>query len=421
MSAQLSKSLGVYRGTALLMNIVIGAGLLTLPGLAVKVAGGSALAAWLICAAAAVPLLAVFIILGSRYPDAGGITSYAGRAFGGFGQRATSLLFLGAVVFGLPSIALTGGHYLATVFGGSAHVYAVALLLSALLPHLMPGEGAAKAMAWIASTVLAVILVFIVAGFVGLSSAPPATAAAPAIAFDPLLAIAPFMMLVFAFTGWEVGAGIAEEFRNPKRDYPLAMILSFAAATGLYLAIAWLAQRVDLAGSFEAPFVAIVKPVLGAWGATAVALTAALIIFANLAGAVWGVSRMVFGLARDGLLPSPLANARNGRPMTAVAATVGALLIVLLADAVFHFGMERLLGLAGQNFLILYGLAAAALVVLGRSGFDRALGTGVVALAGLLLALQGAMLLYPALLVAIAGAIGLVRRSARGVAPGAAG
>jgi amino acid transporter len=61
MADTLQKSLGVYRGTALMLNIVIGAGLLTLPGLAVKVAGGNALWAWGLCALAALPLLAVFI------------------------------------------------------------------------------------------------------------------------------------------------------------------------------------------------------------------------------------------------------------------------------------------------------------------------------------------------------------------------
>jgi amino acid efflux transporter len=413
MSAELSKSLGLYRGTALLMNIVIGAGLLTLPGLAIKVAGANALYAWLICAVAAFPLLCVFIILGRRYPDAGGITSYAGRAFGDFGQRAASLLFLGAVIFGLPSIALTGGHYLAIVFGGSAHAYAGALLVSALLPNLVPGEGAGKAMAWIASMVLVIILLFISVGFLGLPYKLSAMSPTAVVAFDPMSAVAPFMMLFFAFTGWEVGAGIAEEFRNPKRDYPLAMLLSFAAATGLYLAIAYLAQHVDISEAYEAPFLAIVRPVLGSSGAIAVALTAVLIIFANLAGAVWGVSRMVFGLARDGLMPSVLAETRNGQPFFAIAITVGILLIVLLADAGFGFGMERLLSLAGQNFLILYGIAAAALVVLARSKFDRTLGVAVVAFTLMLLTIQGTLLLYPALLIGIAAGIGFIRNKLR--------
>src|SRR5947209_4643472 len=128
MTKRLTKSLGLFRGTALMMNIVIGAGLLTLPGLAIKIAGANAFAAWVLCAASAFPLLAVFIVLGSRYPQAGGISAYAQRAFGRFGGLAASLLFLGAVIFGLPSIALTGGHYLSAIFGGTPHLFALGLL-----------------------------------------------------------------------------------------------------------------------------------------------------------------------------------------------------------------------------------------------------------------------------------------------------
>jgi len=409
MTADLSKTLGVFRGSALMMSIVIGAGLLTLPGLAIKVAGSDAFLAWVVCALAALPLLGVFIVLGRRHPEAGGISAYAGRAFGPFGARAASLLFLGAVVFGLPSIALTGGHYIAATAGGSPHAFALGLLLSAVLPHLIPGEGAAKAMSWIASTVLVVIVSLLAAGFLGLPPAPPATP--PLISEQLHLAglLAPFMMLFFAFTGWEVGAGIAEEFKNPRRDYPLAMILSFTAATALYGAIAYVAQRTDLTGFFEAPFVAVVRPLLGDFGATAVAITAALIVFANLAGAVWGVSRLVFGLSRDGALPAVLAKTSGGRPIAAVIATVSALTLVLSADWIGDFGMETMLGIAGQNFLILYGVAAGALLVLSKSPLHRGLALIVVALVLALLAIQGPKLAYPIALVAVASAASLYR------------
>ena len=240
MSDQLTKSLGVFRGAALMLSIVIGAGLLTLPGIAIRSAGDHAFLAWIVCALAALPLLGVFIVLGGRYPEAGGISAYARRAFGPFGARTAAALFLGAVVFGLPSIALTGGHYLATLSGGSAHAYALILLVAAVVPHLLPREGASRAISWIASTVLVAIILFLIAGAAGLQPQAPGAGVLPAggwSSLDLALLAAPFMMLFFAFTGWEVGAGIAEEFKNPQRDYPLAMILSFGLATALYLAL----------------------------------------------------------------------------------------------------------------------------------------------------------------------------------------
>ena len=134
MAEALGRTLTATRGTAILLNIVVGAGLLTLPGLAQKVAGPQAPIAWAICAIAATPLLFVFVLLGRRHPDAGGIAAYAEKAFGPAAQRVAAFLLLGAVAFGLPSIALVGGHYMAQVLPGSVSLYALALVALALVP-----------------------------------------------------------------------------------------------------------------------------------------------------------------------------------------------------------------------------------------------------------------------------------------------
>jgi amino acid efflux transporter len=410
MTKGLAKSLGVMGGTTLMLNIVIGAGLLTLPGLAVEQAKGYAFAAWLACAVCAVPLLGVFIVLGKRYPEAGGISAYARRAFGPLGERIASLLFLGAVIFGLPAISLTGGHYVAAVFGGSPRLYAALLIVCAMVPHLLPGTAAARAMSWLASLVVGAIVAFLVVGIVSAFDRPIHLP----ILFPPLSHIAvlasPFMMLFFAFTGWEVGAGIAEEFRNPARDYPIAMGLSFLIATVLYLGIAYVAQDIDISGSYISPFVAITRPSLGNGGVSLVACVAAVIIFANLSGAVWGVSRMVYGLGRDGVLPSALGQASAGRPVAAVAATIGTLLVVLLLGGLGIIGIGQMFSLAGQNFLILYGIASLVILKMSNSLIEKYLCLFVLAGSGVILFTQGKSILYPMILMLFSYLLTIVQR-----------
>lgn len=411
MTDGLAKSLGVVRGTALMLNIVIGAGLLTLPGLAVEQAGGYAFAAWLACAVCAVPLLGVFIVLGKRYPEAGGISAYARRAFGPLGERIASLLFLGAVIFGLPAIALTGGHYVAAVFGGSPRFYAAGLILCAMIPHLVPGTAAARAMAWLASLVLGAVVAFLVVGIVSAAARPMHLPIVfPSFSRIGILA-SPFMMLFFAFTGWEVGAGIAEEFRNPTRDYPIAMGLSFVIASILYLGIAYVAQDIDISGSYVSPFVAIAQPSLGKLGVTMVAGVAAVIIFANLSGAVWGVSRMVYGLGRDGVLPSVLGETTGGRPVTAVVATIGVLLLVLLLSGLGFIGIGKMFSLAGQNFLILYGIAALVIIKLCKSVFEKSLSVFVLVGSLVILSWQGRSVLYPLFIIILSLFLTLIQRN----------
>ena len=400
--SELTKSLSLTRGTAVLLNVVIGAGLLALPGLAVQEIGNAALYAWLLCALAAAPLLAVFVIMGRNYPDAGGVASFARSAFGLAGYRIASVLFLGAVVLGLPAIALTGGHYAASVAGGSAHLWAVGLLGLGALSHFVSSESAAKANTFIASLVLIVIASFLVIGITGVATSHPSGVGLPPTVPALSVMLIPFMMLFFAFTGWEVGAGVTEEFKKPHRDFPIAMVCSFVIATAFYLAIAFVAQQTDLQGAYEAPFVAIVEPVLGAWGSAAVSATAVLLVFANLAGAIWGVSRLVFSLARENIIPRVFDRTHDGSPRFAVVVVAGVLVLVVVLDAALGFGLPRLIGLAGQNFLILYGLTAAALFAVSQRAAHRVLAGGVIALCTVLLLMQTVALLYPLCLAAFA-------------------
>jgi amino acid efflux transporter len=399
MAEALGRTLTATRGTAILLNIVVGAGLLTLPGLVQKVAGPQASMAWAICAIAATPLVLVFVLLGRRHPDAGGIAAYAGNAFGPAAQRVAAFLLLGAVAFGLPSIALVGGHYMAHVFPGSASLYALALVMLALVPHLLPGDGAARVMTGLASATVLVVAAMIV---IGVATAPPATITSVAVTDPITVAFAPFMMIFFAFTGWEIGAGIAEEFRKPAADFPKAMVGSFLLVCALYGGAAFTASRFDLEGIYEAPFVGFIGPVLGSMGPSVVCLTACLIVFANLTGAVWGVSRLVFSLARSGQCPGWFAGTWNGRPVRAALATVVILMCVLLADQTWHFGLDRMLALAGQNFFILYGIAGACLFRLMPSAGPRLLASAVVVLVVVLCFWQGSNLIYPALLSLVA-------------------
>ena len=150
--------LTMLRGTGLMLNIVVGAGLLALPGLTVAVAGDQALWAWLVCAIAATPLLLVFVILGGRYPDAGGIAHFVRLAFGEAGYIAASLIFLGAVVFGLPAIALTTGHYIAAITGGAPAQIAAGIVVLAALTLTSSPDIAARLSTVIASTILVLLL-----------------------------------------------------------------------------------------------------------------------------------------------------------------------------------------------------------------------------------------------------------------------
>ena len=74
--------LTIGQGAALTIGAVLGTGVITLPALAADLAGPASLLAWLALVLLSVPLAVTFAALGARYPDSGGVSTYARRAFG---------------------------------------------------------------------------------------------------------------------------------------------------------------------------------------------------------------------------------------------------------------------------------------------------------------------------------------------------
>jgi amino acid efflux transporter len=401
----LKQTLGVMRGTALMLNIVLGAGLLTLPGLAYREIGPDALWIWLACALAAAPLLLVFALVGRVFPaDAGGVPALARRQFGHGAYTASTFLFLGAVALGLPGIALTGGYYAASFLDASAYLLVAGLLVLATAVNFLSARLAGRVNGAIASLLIGVLIAVVVLGAYAVSGATMSTAfVAPSMQHPGSTYAAVFMMVFFAFTGWEVAAHLSEEFKNPKRDIPLAMLLSFVIAVSFYLALAAIVSGSGLVDGLEAPFAALFSQEYGAFAGGSMAAIAVLLIFANLSAAIWAVSRMVFSAAREGLLPGALAATRDGVPQRAVAAVLGALLLAITLAGSGVLPLNALLEYAGQNFLIIYGVAAAVLLCAKSGAGSRAVASlALCVVLAILFFREPVAMIYPAALVLLA-------------------
>jgi amino acid efflux transporter len=419
--AGLKKTLGVYRGTALMVNIVLGAGLLTVPGLAYRDVGSDAVYIWLLCAIVAVPLIIVFAMTGRACPDAGGIPALFGRQYGTSAYRAATFLFFGAVALGLPGVALTGGYYAARLIDVSPYALGAALVVLATAVNFLSASVAGRVNEAIASLLVIVLVAVVVSGALAVTGTPNPALSAPGFELPTQSYTAVFMMVFFAFTGWEVAAHLSEEFRNPRRDIPLAMAGSFVIAVAFYLSLAVIVGKSSLTGHYEAPFVAILEGGYGPLAAKAMAVIAVVMIFANLSAAIWAVSRMVFSAAREGVLPAALRRTRQGTPLRAVAAVLSVLLSAITLAAAGILPLNALLEFAGQNFLILYGCAALALLRMSIHATGRAIaGLAIYVVAGLLFLRDPLAMIYPILLVLAALLVPFLKRRVAGARRGSA-
>ena len=111
--------MSVAQGAALTIGAVLGTGVISLPAMAAGIAGPASILAWLALVVLSAPLALTFAALGARFPDAGGVSTYARRAFGSRAATAVGWLFYVVVAVGAPPAAAFAGGYVADLVGGS--------------------------------------------------------------------------------------------------------------------------------------------------------------------------------------------------------------------------------------------------------------------------------------------------------------
>jgi len=180
--------------------------------------------------------------------------------------------------------------------------------------------------------------------------------------------------------------------------------VSFVIVTALYLGIALAVQLTlpaDDSRLASTPVATLLEAALGPAAGRAVAVLSLVAIAANLIGACWAASRLVFASAREGLLPARLSEVheRSHVPRAAVAATVSAFALVAVLHFVGVVSLGALLQAAGQNFFLLYGISVVAYVRLVSHRAARAFGIASLALVAATLGTFGWGLIYPAALL----------------------
>jgi APA family basic amino acid/polyamine antiporter len=116
-------------------------------------------------------------------------------------------------------------------------------------------------------------------------------------------------LVFFAFLGFDVVAITAEESRHPGRDVPFGIIGSLALCSFIYLAVALVLVGMVPYGQVDpdAPFSTMFRQVGMFWAADVVAVGAMIGITSVLYMLLLAQPRVLFAMARDGLLPRWMA------------------------------------------------------------------------------------------------------------------
>jgi amino acid efflux transporter len=381
----LRRSITLPQAVALYAGAVIGAGVLILPGVAAGAAGPASLLAWLFDGLLGVPIALTFAALASRFPDAGGVATFATRAFGAAAGTIVGWSYFVAAAVAQALVVLTGGHYAADALGldrAETFILAGAMLVLAVAANLSGLRVSARLQLGLSAGVALVLVAATLAAIPHMNSA----------------ALTPFMpdgwssvghaaiLLFFAFFGWEAITHLSAEFRDPARDVPRATVLAAGLVTAIYLGVAVAVVATGTYGTDQLDRVAVAHVLGASLGVSAkwVAAGAAVVITLGTANAfVAATSRLGYALGRDGSLPRPMAHlSRQDVPDVAIG-VVGAIAAGGLGLALLEgWGAEAFLVVPNSLVIVVYIIAMAAGVrLLGGSARLVALAAALLCLA----------------------------------------
>lgn len=369
--------LGAMVGTGVFVTVAIGAGL----------AGPAVLISLLLAGAAAACNGLSSASLAMTYPRSGGTYEYANRLLSPWAGFLAGWLFLAAKATSAAATALAFGDYLGSLAGLPGLPVALALTAGVTLLNLFRLKHAGVVNLGLVAVSVGSLIAFVAVGL------PECRAERfqPFAPTGPRGIVAAAAILFVAYAGYGRVATLGEEISNPRRNIPIAVVISVSAALLLYLTVAAVAvgsrgaEALAAAVQGGAPLRQAAGPgwlklLLAIGGAKAL-----LSVFLNL---TLGLSRMTFAMARGGDLPGLFSRVNASSSPAAAVVAVGAVVAGLIAVR----SVLTLLALSAFAILVYYSLTNLSALRLQR---EQRLVPPAVAVAGLLFCLSLAAHLPP--------------------------
>lgn len=406
-STRLRKQLTWWDLTVFGVSVVVGAGIFTVTASTFSNVTGPALSLSFVLAAVTCGLAALcYAEFASTLPVAGSAYTFSYAAFGEFIAWIIGWDLILEFAVGAAVVAKGWSSYLATVFEFSGATVRLgpfdfdwgALLIVAVVSGLLAAgtKLSSNFSAAITAIKVAVVLFVVIVGAFYIKAAnyspfiPPAEtghgAAGTGIEqslFSVLTGggsshygwyglLAGASIVFFAFIGFDVVATTAEETKNPQRDVARGILGSLVIVTVLYVAVSvvlsgmvgYLELREKSGGKANLATAFAINGV--DWAAKIISIGALAGLTTVVMVLVLGLSRVMFAMARDGLLPRGLAQTNEKDNPVRITVIVA----VLIALAATLFPISKLEEMVNVGTLFAFILVSAGVIVLRRSRPD---------------------------------------------------
>jgi basic amino acid/polyamine antiporter, APA family len=367
-NGHLARSIGLFALVVYGVGDMIGAGIYGTIGVAAGKMGNAVWLAFLVSMIAALLTGLSYASLASRYPRAAGAAFVTQRAFGW--QFLSYVVGLAVACSGLTSMAAGSRVFAATLqpVVGSPPLWCIFLaFIGALTLVNLRGIRECVLMNMICTTIELGGLLFVIAvslpyfGQVDYLETPPAAGG-----LTLPLVMSGAVLTFYAFVGFEDLLNLAEEVKNPQRTMPWGIVLAVVCVTVVYvlvsIAVISVVPYADLANSQKGAPLAQITKVAAPWLPHQIYTGITLFAVANTAlmNFIMG-SRLVYGMARQGLLPATLGAVHVTRRTPHIAILALAAIVSILA---FSGDISELASATSLLLLLVFGLMNTALIVL---------------------------------------------------------
>ena len=379
--SELTRTIGVFQLTMFGVGATIGTGIFFVLSQAVPIAGPAVVWSFVLAGVVAGLTAVCYAELAGAVPVSGSSYSYAYASIGELPAMAVAGCLL--LEYGVSGAAVAVGwsqylnELLGNLFGfqipealsqapeqgGIINLPAVILITLCTLLLLRGASESATVNTIMVLIKIGILVLFIVLGLTGWNSNNLADFAP--FGFRGVTAAAG--IIFFSFIGIDAVSTAGEEVKNPHRSMPIAIIAALLIVTTLYILVsltAVAAQPYDQFQDQEAGLAAILEKVTGSsWPASLLAAGAVISIFSVTLVVIYGQTRILFAMARDGMLPE-LFHRVNPRTHTPVPNTliVATIIAVLAGFIPINFLAE----MTSVGTLVAFAIVSIAVIVLRR-------------------------------------------------------
>ncbi|WP_037064141.1 amino acid permease [Pseudonocardia acaciae] len=358
-SGELARTIGLFQLSMIGIGATVGTGIFFILSEAVPLAGPAVIWSFVIAGVVAGLTALCYAELAGAVPVSGSSYSYAYATMGELIAMVVAACLLLEYGVSCAAVAVGWSQYLNQLLGnlfgagipealanapeggGLINLPAVVLVGLCAMLLIRGTSESARVNAIMVLTKLAVLVLFVVIGIGGWRADNFANFA-PA-GFSGVMGAAG--VIFFSYVGLDAASTAGEEVRNPRRTMPLAILIALVGVTTVYIAVAVVALAAQPAEKFagqDAGLAAILQDVTGAtWPGSLLAAGAIVSIFSVTLVVLYGQTRILFAMSRDGLVPGVFhrVNPRTVTPVrntlivaAAVAALAGFLPITFLSE-----------------------------------------------------------------------------------------